>query len=99
MGSKGRRRFTAEYKAEAVSRLDEPGASYASVAAELGVTAAQVKTWYLEQAAAGSAEALARQKADAAELVRLRREVKRLSEENEILQKASAFFAARAGKT
>ncbi len=99
MGSKGRRRFTAEYKAEAVGRLGEPGATYASVAAELGVTATQLKTWALERAAAGSEEALARQKADAAELARLRRENKRLAEENEILQKASAFFAARVGKT
>ena len=98
MGSKKRRRFTAEYKAEAVARLGAPGASYANVASDLGVTATQVKTWCLEQAAAGSADALARQKADAEELVRLRRENKRLAEENEILQKASAFFAARAGK-
>lgn len=99
MGKRERRRFNDEYKAETVGRLDEPGATYASVAAELGLTATQVKTWYLERAAAGSDEALARQKADAAELARLRRENKRLAEENEILQKASAFFAARAGKT
>ena len=99
MTRKIRRRFTDEYKAEAVSRLGRgAGASYASVAAELGVTATQSKTWYLERAAAGSAEALARKKADAVELGRLRRENKRLAEENEILQKASAFFAARVGK-
>jgi len=99
MGSNLRRRFTEEYKAEAVERLSAPGASYSSVASELGVTATQLKTWYLERAAAGSEEALARQKADAAELARLKRENKRLTEENDILQKASAFFAARAGKT
>ena len=37
--------------------------------------------------------ALARQKSDAAELMRLKEENNRLEEENEILQKASAFFA------
>lgn len=99
MVKRERRRFSDEYKSETVGRLDEPGATYASVAVELGLTATQVKTWYLERAAAGSEEALARQKADAAELARLRRENKRLADENEILQKASAFFAARAGKT
>ena len=99
MGTTKRRNFTPEYKAEAVERLAEPGASYGSVAAELGVSSTQVKTWYLEQAAAGSEAALARQKSDAEELTRLRRENKRLAEENEILQKASAFFAVRAGKT
>ena len=99
MGTTGRRSFTPEYKAEAVERLKEAGATYSSVAADLGVTATQLKTWYLERAAAGSEVALARQKADAEELTRLRRENKRLAEENEILQKASAFFAVRAGKT
>ena len=49
-----RRRFADEYKSEAVARLDEPGATYASVAAELGLTSAQLKTWSLELAAAGS---------------------------------------------
>jgi len=74
-------------------------ASYGSVSADLGITPTRLKTWYLEQTAAGSEAALSRQKADAEELSRLRREVKRLSEENEIWQKASAFFASKAGKT
>ena len=99
MGTTKRRNFTPEYKAEAIERLNAPGASYGSVSADLGITPTQLKTWYLEQAAAGSEAALSRQKADADELTRLRREVKRLSEENEILQKASAFFASKAGKT
>jgi transposase len=99
MGTTKRRNFAPEYKAAAVELLNEPGASYNSVSADLGITLTQLKTWHLEQAAAGSEAALARQKADAEELTRLRREVKRLSEENEILQKASAFFASKAGKT
>jgi transposase-like protein len=91
-----RRRFTAEYKAQAVKRLEESGKGLQQVADELGVHANQLRTWRNEQLAAGSAEALARQKAEAAELVRLRREVKRLEQENEILKKAAAFFAREA---
>ncbi len=53
----------------------------------------------IELEASGSAEAMARQKAEAAELQRLRRENARLKEENEILHNASAFLARRAGKT
>ena len=52
--------------------------------------------WRNEHLAAGSADALARQKAEAAELARLRREVKRLEQENEILKRAAAFFAREA---
>jgi transposase len=46
-----------------------------------------------EQLAAGSAEAVARRKVEALELQPLRRDNKRLQEENAILRKASAFFA------
>jgi len=58
MTKKTRRRYTAEFKAAAVARLDEPGETLSSVAQALGVAAAQVKR--LEQQAAGSAEAVAR---------------------------------------
>ena len=88
-----RRRFTAEFKAEAVQRLLEGGKGLGEVATELGLSPGQLGAWRNEHLAAGSAEALARQKAEAAELARLRRENKRLEEEVEILRKAAAFFA------
>ena len=92
-----RRRFTAEFKAEAVRLLEESDKPrMQQVAAELGVHANQLRGWRNEHLAAGSAEALARQKAEAAELARLRREVKRLEQENEILKRAAAFFAREA---
>ena len=91
-----RLRFTAEYKAEAVKRLGESGKGLQEVADELGVHVNQLRTWRNEQRAVGSAEALARQRAEAAELVRLRREVKRLEQENAILTRAAAFFAREA---
>ena len=52
---------------------------------------AQLKTWRLELEAAGSATAIATQKAAVAELADLRRETKKLKEEVEVLRKASAF--------
>ena len=87
-----RRRFTREYKAQAVQRLMESGKPLADVATELDVSPGQLSQWRDEQLAAGSAEALA-QKADETEMLRLRREVKRLEDENPILRKAAAFFA------
>src|SRR3954447_9756003 len=93
MEKRKRRRFTAEYKAEAVKRLEESGKPLRAVADELGVHPNQLRGWRNERLAAGSAEALARRKA---ELARLRRENKRLGQENEILKKAAAFFAREA---
>ena len=71
----------------------ESGRPLANIAAELDVSRGQLSQWRHEQLAAGSAEALAQKKADEAEMLRLRREVKRLEDENLILRTAAAFFA------
>src|SRR4051812_47896832 len=85
-----RRRFTAEYKAEAVKRVEDSGKGLQQVAAEFGVHANQLRTWRNERLAAGSAEALARQKAEAAELARQKAEAAELAR-----QKAEAAELAR----
>jgi transposase len=90
---RSRRRFTAEFKAQAVKRLLDGGKELSEVATELGLSTGQLSTWRSEHLAAGSAEALAQRKAEEAETQRLRREVKRLEEENLILRKAAAVFA------
>ena len=90
---RSRRRFTAEFKAQAVKRLLDGGKGLAEVATELGLSTGQLSPWRGEHLAAGSAEALAQRKAEEAETQRLRREVKRLEEENLILRKAAAVFA------
>ena len=98
MTKQTRRRFSPEYKEQSVARLSEPGATHSSVAAELGVTPTQLKTWRLELEAAGSAAATAAQKAEAAELVQLRRDNKRLTEEVEVLRKASDGYCSMGGE-
>ena len=85
-----RRRFTAEFKAEAVERLLDGGKGLGEVATELGLSPGQLSGWRNEHLAAGAAEALAQRKA---ELQRLKRENRRLEEENLILRKAAAVFA------
>src|SRR5687767_6337045 len=76
MTKKTRRRYTAEFKAAAVARLDETGETLSSVAQALGVAATQVKTWRLEQQAAGSAEAVARRKVEAAGFRQVSRQIR-----------------------
>ena len=87
-----RRRFTAEFKAEAVKRLLDGGKGLGEVATELGLSPGQLSGWRNEHLAAGSAEALAGRKAEQAELQRLKRENRRLEEEVEILERAAAFM-------
>ncbi len=72
---KRRRRFKAEYKAEAVKHLVESGLPLRNVAGELDLSVGQLSQWRNEHLAAGSAEALALRRADEAELQRLRREI------------------------
>jgi transposase len=88
-----RRRFTAEFKAQAVRRVLEGGKPLSEGATELGLSTGQLSTWRTEQLAAGSAEALAARRVEEAEMLRLKREVRRLEEENLILRKAAAVFA------
>src|SRR5689334_16313523 len=59
MEKRKRRRFTAEYKGEAVKRLEESGKTLQQVADELGVHPNQRRGWRNERLAAGTAEALA----------------------------------------
>ena len=65
------------------------------MAAGLGVTPTQLKTWRLELEAAGSAAASAVQKAQAAELAQLRRDNKRLTEKVEVPAQSLGFFLDR----
>lgn len=93
MEKRTRCRFTAEFKAQAVKRLLDGSKGLSEVATELGLSTGQLSPWHTEHLAAGSAAALAARKVEEAETLRLKRENKRLEEENLILRKAAAFFA------
>jgi transposase len=67
-------RYSAEFKACAVARILEEEEKPTVVSRDLGVSVGQLKTWRLEQQVAGSAEALARQKAEDTELRRMVKE-------------------------
>jgi len=62
-----RRRFTPEFKAQAVKRVLD-GRGLSEVATELGLSTGQLSSWRTEHLAAGSAEALAQRKAEEAEM-------------------------------
>jgi transposase len=95
MGTKRKRRhFTPEYKAEVVRLARTTGKNAHQIARELDLTATAVRAWLLQATVDdGNAPNGALTTAERDELARLRREVKTLQMEREILRKATAFFA------
>ena len=93
-GSEGRRRrsFTPEYKAEVVELCRTSGRSITAVARDLGLTETAVRRWVAQaEVDAGQRDGLTT--AEREELCRLRREVRVLREERDILKRATVFFA------
>jgi transposase-like protein len=94
MTKRKRRAFTAEFKADAVRLVKAGDRRVALVAKELDLTETALREWVKRDAietAKGPPGALTT--AEREELVRLRRDNKRLSMERDILKKAAAFFA------
>ena len=88
------KRFKPEFKAEAVRLVLEENRSHAEVARELRISETSISRWVrqarIDREQSGSGELTTNERA---ELSRLRREVRRLEMEREILKKATAFFA------
>lgn len=89
------KRYSREFKREAVRLAEESEKTVTQVARELGVRVNQLYKWQKELSAkAGDAfPGQGRQAGKDAELAALQRENERLKAENEILKKAAAYFA------
>jgi transposase len=87
-----RRSFTKEFKAEVVALVRQDGNTAASVARDLDLTETAVREW-VRQADVDDGDRDGLTSSERAELARLRREVRVLREERDILKRATAFFA------
>ncbi len=99
MKSPKRATHSREFKLEAVRMVQAGKKTVTQIARELGVSRQMLHTWTRlteEQAGASDADTFPgkghRTAADA-EIAKLRRENAQLKEDNEILKKATAFFA------
>jgi transposase len=90
-----RRKFSREFKLEAVKLVRDRGVTSAQASRDLGVHANVLRKWVREletdplQAFPGQGQ----MKPEQLEIDRLRKEVARLKAERDILKKAAAYFA------
>lgn len=85
------KRYTDEFKIEAVKQVTERGHSQREVAARLGVTSASLNTWVKKYGKGPEHASMVNDQQD--EIKRLKAELKRVTEERDILKKATAYFA------
>jgi transposase-like protein len=94
MGRRKRRKFTAEFKADAVRLVKTGGKTIAEVTKQFDLIETSLRAWIKQaetDAGRGSSDALTT--AERVELMELRKRVKRAEMERDILKKATAFFA------
>tara|TARA_B100002003_G_scaffold196478_1_gene186642 strand:+ start:39 stop:353 length:315 start_codon:yes stop_codon:yes gene_type:complete len=93
MTKKTRRRFSDEFKVDAVGLVTDQGYSLSEAARRLGVERSVLDRWCRKHRQQASG-APSRQEDDRdAEIKKLREEVRKLQVEKDILKKAAAFFA------
>ncbi|MDX3697910.1 transposase [Streptomyces europaeiscabiei] len=95
MGNKYTKRYTEEFKRDAIALVDSSGKTVTAVARELGISSESLRGWY-RRAKADQSEGQPGElttSAEREELRRLRKENREQQQTIEILKKATAFFA------
>lgn len=91
-----RKTYTKEFKLEAVRLLEDGEVNGSELARQLGIRRNLLYKWQVElkdKGREGAFKGSGRPKSQNNELEQLRRENRRLQEENDILKKAAAYFA------
>jgi len=93
-----RRKFSREFKIEAVKLVTERGVAVAQACRDLDLAESVLRRWMREAAATPTTAfpGNGQQRAELAEIAALKKEVARLRAEHDILKKAAAFFAREA---
>ena len=89
-----RRKYSKEFKREAVRMADTPGVTLKQVAEELGINAHLLGKWRKQLREDGESNAFPGQgNARAEEMAALKRELARVKKERDFLREAAVFFA------
>ena len=86
----GKANFTEDFRLDAIKQITERGHSVADVSMRLGVSTHSLYGWMKRYAASTTAVVKEDQ---SAEIRRLKQELARVTEERDILKKATAYFA------
>ena len=92
--------YPKEFKLEALRLMEESDRPSSEIAMQLGIRRNQLYKWKEQLAKKGEVASSKRgrpKKEDQSELTKLKQELKRVKEENEILKKAAVFFAKELG--
>jgi transposase-like protein len=94
-----RKKFTKEFKLEAIRLMEESGKPAAEVARELGIRRNQLYKWQekLSKRGEDAFPGSGRRPGKEDEIARLKRELARVKEERDILKKAAQYFARESG--
>ena len=90
-------RWSPEFREEAIRLQRESGESISAVARRLGLSPETLRNW-VRRDEIERGERVGITVEEHAEIVKLRRQVRRLEEEKLILQKAAAYFAREMGR-
>jgi transposase len=94
MAAVKRRRYTEEFKREAVRLVRESAHPVAQVARDLGIPDNVLYRWTAQhRQAEAHGTTRAAQRTEAEELTRVKRELARVTQERDFLKRAAAFFA------
>ena len=89
-----RKRYSPEFKRQALRRANEPGVTDALVCEELGVCTRQLRRWRESIQEHGEENAFPGQgKARDQELAQLKRKLKTVTDERDFLKEAARYFA------
>ena len=87
------KRYSAEFKREALRRANAEGATDKSVCEELGISTRQFKRWRDELALLGNDACPGPGRSRDQELTDLKRELAQVKKERDFLKEAAAYFA------
>jgi transposase len=88
-----RRKFSSEFKREAVELSHTPGITIKQIAEELGIAPNMLSRWRQELSQDGNKAFQGQGKARDEEMARLKRELALVKKERDFLKEAAAFFA------